>query len=128
MRSEQAIQQAIRLAAPRYATILYRNNVGACQTADGRQIRYGLANDSAQINREFKSSDLIGITRRVITSDMVGQIIGIFTSIEVKREGWSYHGTEREQAQQRWIELIQSNGGIAQFATGPASIWPGEGV
>jgi len=127
MRSEQVIQQSIRLAAPRQGVILWRNNNGACQTADGRQIRYGLANDSSQINREFKSSDLIGITRRVITPNMVGQVVGIFTSIEVKREGWRYTGTEREEAQQRWIDLVTACNGIGQFSTGPADIWPEEG-
>lgn len=123
MKSEAAIQQEIRLAAGRNSAILWRNNNGACQSADGRLIRYGLANDSAQINRRYKSSDLIGVTYRIITPDMVGRAIGQITSIEVKAEGWQYRGTEREQAQARWMELIRQWGGLATFATGPEDIW-----
>jgi len=122
--SEQAVQQAIRLAAPRHSCILWRNNNGACQTVDGRQIRYGLANDSHQINAEIKSSDLIGITRQVITPDMVGQTIGVFTSIEVKRGGWKYTGTPREVAQNKWLAMVQSHGGVARFAATVGDVWP----
>lgn len=125
MRSEAAVQQAVRLEAPRQGCTLWRNNNGACQTSDGRQIRYGLANDSAQMNAKIKSSDLIGITRVVITPEMVGQTVGVFTSFEIKREGWVYAGTPREKAQWEWIKLIIANGGFGGFAQSPADIWPG---
>lgn len=123
--SETAVQQAIRLAAPRNDAILWRNNNGACKTDTGRQIRYGLGNDSHQINDEIKSSDLIGITRRIITPDMVGQTVGVFTSIEVKRDGWKYTGTPREVAQNKWLHMILSHGGVAGFARAVSDIWPG---
>lgn len=124
-RSEQLIQQAIRLAAPRNNSILWRNNNGACQTADGRQIRYGLANDSHQINDEIKSSDLIGITRTLITPEHVGLTVAVFTSIEVKREGWKYTGTAREVAQNKWCLMVQAHGGVAGFAQAVGDVWPG---
>lgn len=117
-------QQLIRLEAPKHGAILWRNNNGACVDKNGRHIRYGLANDSMQLNAEIKSSDLIGITQRVITPDMIGQTVGVFTSIEVKREGWVYKGTEREEAQNKWLLMVQSWGGIAGFATGPGDVWP----
>lgn len=123
--SEAAVQQRIRLEAPKNNCVLWRNNNGACESQDGRLIRYGLANDSAKINREFKSSDLIGVSFQIITPEMIGQTVGIFTSIEVKREGWHYTGTDREQAQNAWCHLIKQYGGIAGFATGPGNIWPG---
>lgn len=113
--SETAVQQAIRIDACKNGARLWRNNVGACATEDGRQIRYGLANDSPRINRAIKSSDLIGITPMVIA----GQTVGVFTSVEVKRPGWKYRGTTREQAQRAWLELVVSFGGIARFSTGP---------
>ena len=109
--SEAAVQQAIRIDASQRGARLWRNNVEACATDDGRQIRYGLANDSPRINRVIKSSDLIGIT------PVNG--VGVFTSIEVKRPGWRYTGTPRERAQRAWLELITAFGGIARFATGP---------
>jgi len=124
-KSEQAVQQAIRLAAPRNNAILWRNNNGACQTVDGRQIRYGLANDSHQINAAIKSSDLIGITRTIITPDMIGRTLGVFTSIEVKRGGWQYSGSPRESAQNKWLQMVQSHGGVAGFAASAGDVWPG---
>ena len=122
---ESAVQQTIRLAAGHNGSILWRNNNGACQTADGRQIRYGLGNDSPQMNRRFKSSDLIGITRRIITPEMVGHTVGLFTSVEVKRGGWKYHGGDREAAQSAWLSIINNWGGIGVFATCPEDIWCG---
>ena len=70
-------------------------------------VRYGLGNDSAQVNAVLKSSDLIGITP-------VGGV-GIFTSYEIKKPGWRYTGTPREVAQLRWLELVVSLGGIGKF-------------
>ena len=89
-----------------YATMGLTETVdlGACEDITGRQIRYGLGNDSSQINKVFKSSDLIGITPHVVVPADVGLRLGVFTSIEVKRGGWSYKGTERETAQFRWLK------------------------
>jgi len=116
--SEAAAQQEIRVEACRRGARLWRNNNGACQVpAAGRPIRYGLANDSSKINAQIKSSDLIGITPVPVTPSMVGHTLGVFTSVEVKRPGWSYKGTEREAAQLKWLELVVAFGGIAKFAT-----------
>jgi len=124
MTTEAQAQQAIRLAAPKHGVTLWRNNSGATQDETGRQIRFGLGNDSAKVNKLIKSHDLIGITPVVITLDMVGQTVGVFTSVEVKRPGWVYTGTEREQAQKRWGDLINKLGGKACFACGPDEVWP----
>ena len=114
--SESAVQQAIRLDESKKGNRLWRNNNGACMDAKtGRQIRYGLANDSAKMNKHIKSSDLIGITPVTVG----GKTFGVFTSIECKRAGWRYTGTPREKAQLAWIELVTSMGGIGRFATGP---------
>ncbi len=121
--SEAASQQRIRLAAPSHGVRLWRNNVGACIDARGNRIRYGLANESQQMNRKIKSADLIGITPVTITPAMVGAVLGVFTSIECKRPGWQYKANAREQAQLAWAELILSLGGVAQFATDPSDIW-----
>jgi hypothetical protein len=116
-KSESQIDEEIKLeAAVQFRSHLWRNNVGALFDAMKRMVRYGLANDSATINEKLKSGDRIGITPVVITQDMVGKTIGVFTSIEVKKEGWTYKATEREKAQQAWIDLIKNCGGIADFA------------
>lgn len=135
--SEAAAQQKIRLAAPKHGVRLWRNNVGAtpsridyncphCGSAFGestRPIRYGLANDSADMNIKMKSSDLIGITPLTITPQHVGGTVGVFTAIECKRPGWQYSGNGRELAQFTFMQVVMASGGIAQFATGPDDIW-----
>ena len=122
MTNETTIQDQIRLEASQAGLRLWRNNVGACRDTKGRLIRYGLANDSAAVNRALKSSDLIGIRPVVVTQEHVGRIIGQFVAREVKRSGWEYHGTPREQAQLRFIELVRSLGGDACFATGKGTL------
>lgn len=119
---EAPIQQRIRLAAPTFDMRLWRNNVGAVHTVDNRFIRFGLCNDSEKISKELKSSDLIGITQYTIKPEDVGKTFGIFTSIEVKREGWTFKGTLREVAQLKWINLIKAFGGFAMFATKPEDL------
>jgi ribosomal protein S19 len=120
---ESTSQQQIRLEAPRLGQRLWRNNNGACVDINGRQIRYGLANDSAKLNKKIKSSDLIGITPIIITPDMVGKTLGVFTSVETKRAGWTFKGSEREVAQKAWNDLIKAMGGLSGFATCKEDLW-----
>lgn len=122
--SETAVQQHIRLEASKRGARLWRNNNGATMDGNDRLIRYGLANDSAAVNKKLKSSDLIGIMPYTVTASDVGRTVGLFASIEVKRPGWKYKGAEREQAQLAWIELIIKLGGVARFATSPGEVWP----
>ena len=114
---EAAVLQEVRLAASERGGRAWRNNRGACKDENGRHIRYGLANDSKQLNDVIKSSDLIGITPRMITLADVGTTLGQFASYEVKRPGWKYTGTERERCQLAWLALIIQLGGIGKFIT-----------
>ena len=116
--NEATIQAALRLAAARKGMILWRNNVGALLDKRGVPVRYGLANDSKALNEQVKSGDLIGIRPTVITPDMVGQVVGVFVSRECKAEGWKYRGDNHEKAQRRWIDIVRSYGGDADFAAG----------
>lgn len=119
MTNEATAQALVRLEAARRGWVLYRNNVGVLPDARGVPVRFGLANDSAAVNANVKSADLIGIRPVLITPDMVGKTIGQFVSREVKAPGWRFTGTERELAQLRWIELVLRYGGDASFCTGP---------
>ena len=112
---ETDITNLIRLEAGRKNIRLWRNNVGAGYMKDGSFIRFGLANESKQMNQLIKSSDLIGIRPVLITQEMVGLTIGQFVAREIKKSDWKYTATEREQAQLRWINLINSLGGDACF-------------
>lgn len=121
-RSETAVQTDIRLEAAQLGMRLWRNNVGACKDETGRVIRYGLCNDSPTMNKRIKSSDLVGIRPVLITQALVGHTIGQFVAREVKKPGWRYAGTDRETAQQAFLDLVTSMGGDASFATGEGTL------
>jgi len=100
--SEQTVQQEIRIACSTGNTRLFRNNTGTLKDANGRPVQFGLCKGSA---------DLIGWTTRTITTDMVGQQVAVFTSIEVKT------ATGRiKPEQQQWLDAVQAAGGIAGVA------------
>lgn len=125
-------QQNVRFLVPRAGGLIWRNNVGAtpamlqtnCPKCNfyfekpQRIIRYGLANDSHQLNEIIKSSDLIGLRPVLITAAMVGSTIGQFMAIECKHPGWSYTGKGREVQQQAYLSLAASKGAYACFSTG----------
>jgi hypothetical protein len=110
--SESAVQANLQLEAARRGGSLWRNNSGACVDQDGRMVRYGLANTSSKINEVFKSSDLIGITPMQIG----GQIVGVFTAIEVKAPGFKGPRSDREKAQNAFLTKVRALGGIGLFA------------
>lgn len=114
-KSEAAVSNAVRIAASRAGMRLWRNNRGGYKDDYGNFVRYGLCNDSDKLDKVLKSGDLIGIDPVRVTTAHVGQLLGVFTSFEVKHEGWHYTGTPREQAQQAWNELVISLGGRARF-------------
>lgn len=116
--SEAANQALVRLEASRQGWRLWRNNVGATMDDNGNFIRFGLANDSKQMNKLVKSADLVGIRPIRITPGHVGQLIGQFVSREIKADDWHYGATEREIAQNKWAELVVSLGGDAAIVKG----------
>ena len=120
--NEAAVQAHIRLEASQKGARLFRNNVGATMDERGNHTRYGLANDSKQMNEMIKSSDLIGIRPVLITEAHVGHIVGQFMAREVKAPTWVYSGTKREAAQRNFLNLITSLGWDACFATGIGTI------
>ena len=120
--SESDVMAQVRREAADKGLRVWRNNNGAVHTADGRFIRFGLANDSEAVNKRIKSADLIGCRPIVITPAHVGHTFGQFVSREVKAAGWHFTGTDREQAQLRWAQLVVSLGGDASFATGVGTL------
>lgn len=113
--SEAAVQVDCRLKASTMGGRLWRNNVGVAKRDDGTPIRYGLCNETKAMNKKVKSSDLIGIKQVLITQSMVGTIIGQFWAPEIKKGNWKYTGTEREQAQLKFHQIVNDLGGEARF-------------
>lgn len=102
--AETDLQQRIRLAlGTRPDTRIFRNQVGSLpDPRTGRLVTFGLARGSA---------DLIGWRTVVVTPEMVGQRIAVFTSIEVKTP------TGRlAPAQQHWLHAVRTAGGVAGVA------------
>jgi hypothetical protein len=120
---DEAYQQdLVRLHVARLGWRLWRNNVGALKDDRGVPVRYGLANDSAQLNKVLKSSDLIGWRKVTVTADMVGTAIAQFVAIEMKEPAWTFGGDKHELAQQAWLNLVVADGGYAKFSTGPENL------
>ena len=124
MLSEMGVQSRGLLNAAKARFQLFRNNVGVARETDPetgrmRPVRYGLANDSPQLNKKWKSGDLIGFRSVTITPDMVGQTIAVFVSRECKAEGWQWSGNEHELAQLNWANLVNAAGGDACFMAHP---------
>lgn len=123
-RSEAAVQQAVRFEIARRGGLAWRNNVGATPAkcpdcgAPRQPVRYGLANDSAQLNARVKSSDIIAAIPLVIAPHHVGTRIAQFAAYEIKHEGWQYRGDKHEAAQAAFLSLVAGVGGLAQFTTG----------
>lgn len=104
--------------APAHGDRIWRNNRGVALSANGRPVRFGLANDSAALGKKVRSSDFIGIRKITITPDMVGQTIGQFISLETKKPGWVYSpNDEHSEGQQRWHNIVNGLGGHSVFVT-----------
>lgn len=117
--TEATVQNHIRDMSAQLGHYLWRNNVGVLPNPETNQpVRYGLLNDSPKLNKIIKSSDLVGPTSIMITPDMVGRMVAVFTAVEVKKEDWKYNPkSNHEVAQQAFIDLVRSAGGLAGFAT-----------
>jgi hypothetical protein len=98
-KSEQAIQQEIRLRLSRGSVRLLRNNTGVLKDKTGRPVQFGLAKGSG---------DLIGWRTVTVTPEMVGQKVAQFVSLEVKTPT----GRVRPE-QERWRQVVAEAGGVA---------------
>lgn len=120
--SEAAVQAAVRLEAARKGVRLFRNNVGALVDSRGVPVRYGLANESKQVNEVMKSADLIGWRPLLIEPRHIGTVVAQFVSRECKHPTWHYTGGDREPAQLAWAQLVTAGGGDAAFCTGVGTL------
>lgn len=118
--SESRVQSRVRLAISNRGDFVTRNNVGALRDERGVPVRYGLMNESKDINKVIKSGDLIGGRRVLITPEMVGSVILQFYSVECKEAAWQHNPKDpHEQAQLNWCNYINSRGGYAIITNTP---------
>ena len=115
MKHENQLQSWVRLNSQlQFESLMMRNNSGALPNPHtGVPVRFGLGNDSKQINAVFKSSDLIGITP---VKCLCGHTYGVFTALEIKKPGWIPNPNNPEYvAQRNFITTIQQKSGISAF-------------
>lgn len=113
---ESATTSHIRLDAANQGLLLWRNNSGGFYDEKGRFVRYGLGSFTEK--DDYKSSDYIGITPVFITPEMVGSVVGVFTAVEMKAEGWKfYQSDKRALKQSNFHDMVLRNGGYAGFAS-----------
>ena len=124
MTSEAAVQNHVRLNIANAGGVVWQNNVGACKDETGRMIRYGLCNESKQLNERIKSSDLIGIVPILIQPHHVGRVMGIFTAVECKAPDWRMIPSDsRAEAQARFHKIVKDIGGYAGFVRNQTEMW-----
>ena len=119
MSKEHPIMQQMRLTLGALTHVrAFRNNNGQAwyglrrHNQDGtttiynaKPITFGLCPGSA---------DLIGLTSIVITPEMVGRRVAVFTSIEAKGEH-----TPIQPGQPEWAHMVDYMGGLSGFARTP---------
>ena len=118
--SETTIQTNIQLAIGTIKNVtMWRNNTamgwagrlirkyqnGSVEIESARPLHAGLCEGS---------SDLIGITSVVITAEMVGKTVAVFTALEVK----TATGTSSPE-QKNFIRVVKEAGGIAEVVRSP---------
>lgn len=114
MKIEAEVSEDIRKMAGKIYIHLFRNNSGALVNPKTNiPVRFGLGNESAKLNKKTKSSDSIGWFGIQYGSKIAGKIC----SVESKREGWVFKGTDHEIAQKHWIDKVNEHGGLGMFAT-----------
>lgn len=121
--SESRQQSLVRIEAADKRVRLFRNNSGAFEDDNGRVVRYGLANESAQVNKVLKSPDLIGWRPKLIEPQHVGMTFGLCTMREIKHEGWVFNPKDQHEAAQfNFLKLAIADGCDAAFASGPGTL------
>lgn len=121
---EAKSSHVVRERASAWGIRLFRNNSGVLMNEVGIPVRFGLGNESKKVNQELKTGDFIGYTPVLITQEMVGKTVAVFTNIEAKAKGFKHRETyspkTREYGQNNFNQMVIKAGGIAGFACNAA--------
>lgn len=100
---------------------VFRNNVGVGWTGTSRRLpdQSILITDPRPLHAGLAqgSADLIGWMPVVVTADMVGQVVAVFTSVETK----TARGRATD-AQKRWAQVVAEAGGLSGIARTDADL------
>lgn len=97
--SESTVLRQVHIGLVEAGSRVFRNNVGVLQDRFGQYVSYGLCRGS---------SDLIGWTPIIVTPEMVGKKVAVFTACEVKdKKG------RATMEQENFIAVVGAAGGIA---------------
>lgn len=103
---ETSVLKKIQLALSGAGARIFRNQVGTYKLAIGGYVTSGLG---------VGSSDLVGWSTVVVSPEMVGRKVAVFTAIEVKTFS-SKTKKRRLEEQKNFIRVVKEAGGIAGFA------------
>lgn len=131
IKSEKRIEQEIILKASELGAVLFKNNVGYYVTvASFSEVKTAVLSknlakatqavkkaDMKKVGLQTGSSDLIGIAPVKITQEMVGKTVGLFLSIEVKKDKQGGYKASKEQ--EIWINNVNKMGGIGAVIDNP---------
>lgn len=99
------------LSGPR--VVLMRNNSGAFKDEHGNFITYGVGSCWHVVNGKRKwggGSDTIGFVDTLITPEMVGSLVPVFTAIEIKDRG------QLTEQQAKFLTMCRSHRCLAGIA------------
>jgi len=113
---ETDIMRQMQITGSKAGSRLFRNNTGQPWVGKGKLDK---RTDSITLTdaRPFHaglckgSSDLIGFTPTVVTAEMVGNTVAVFTAVEVKTAKG-----KASSAQESFISAVKSAGGLAGVA------------
>jgi hypothetical protein len=105
---EPKILKRIQLLFTSFGARIFRNNVGMLEDKRGQKVKYGLCTGSG---------DLIGWVPMVVTPEMVGKRIAVFTSVEIKTKN-----ARTNPSQLNWMQAVNTAGGIAMIEKEPVNV------
>lgn len=114
---ESDIQNRILIELSKQGTVAFRINAGsfwAGEIMSNKDNMLLMKNPRKIQGAPEGTSDIIGVTTVTVTPEMVGQRVGVFTAIEVKKPG------ENPKAHQKnFLKNMRDRGAIAGVARSP---------
>ncbi len=100
---------------------LLRNNTGVAYDQSNRPVFFGLGNVGKKKKGDDRTPDWVGWHNTLVTQDMVGKMLPVFTAIDAKREGFKhkekYPINSTENGQNNFFNKVIRANGLAGFAS-----------